>query len=177
MRFGIKTIDEFALQGKTVLIRVDMNQPVDMETGKLKSTARIKACAPTVKELAEKGAKVVVLAHQGSDIEYQNFYTTEPHREVLEGFVGRPVQFIPDVCGPAAIEKIKSLQSGDILLLSSEQGQYSVRSGGLMRLGPPPRCPHGREATCCAPTEGCLPGSLSQIPPVFRCWCPREALP
>lgn len=119
MKFGIKTIDEFELKGKTVLIRVDMNQPVDMETGKLKSTARIKACAPTVKELAEKGAKVVVLAHQGSDIEYKNFYTTEPHREVLEGFVGRPVQFIPDVCGPAAIEKIKSLQEGDILLLDN----------------------------------------------------------
>ena len=119
MRFGIKTIDEFEWKDKTVLIRVDMNQPVDMETGKLKSTARIKACAPTVKELAEKGAKVVVLAHQGSDIEYKNFYTTAPHREVLEGFVSRPVQFIEDVCGPAAIEKIKSLQSGDILLLDN----------------------------------------------------------
>ncbi|MBR0165135.1 MAG: phosphoglycerate kinase [Lachnospiraceae bacterium] len=119
MKFGIKTIDEFELDGRTVLIRVDMNQPVDMATGKLKSTARIKACAPTVRELAEKGAKVVVLAHQGSDIEYKNFYTTAPHREVLEGFVGRPVQFIEDVCGPAAIEKIRSLSAGDILLLDN----------------------------------------------------------
>ena len=45
MRFGIHTLDEFELAGKTVLCRVDMNQPVDRETGKLKGTQRIEACA------------------------------------------------------------------------------------------------------------------------------------
>ena len=64
MKFGIHTIDEFDIAGKTVLLRVDMNQPVDKEKDTLKSTQRIEACAPTVKELSDKGAKVVVLAHQ-----------------------------------------------------------------------------------------------------------------
>ena len=70
MHFGIKTIDEFDVKGKTVLCRVDMNQPVDKATDTLKSINRIQACAPTLKELSDKGAKVVVMAHQGSDIEY-----------------------------------------------------------------------------------------------------------
>ncbi len=119
MRFGIHTLDDFAVQGKTVLCRVDMNQPVNRETKTLKSIARIKACVPTVKELADKGAKVVLLAHQGSDIEYKNFYTTAPHAKVLADLLCRPVQFIDDVTGPAAREKIKALQDGDILLLDN----------------------------------------------------------
>ena len=57
---------------------VDINQPVDREKGTLKSINRLAACVPTVKELADKGAKVVLLAHQGSDIEYKNYYTTRP---------------------------------------------------------------------------------------------------
>ena len=83
MRFGIKTLDEAELKGKTVLCRVDMNQPVDREKGTLKSTNRIAACAPTVRELSDRGARVVLLAHQGSDIEYKNFYCTKPHAAVL----------------------------------------------------------------------------------------------
>ena len=53
MRFGIHTLDEFDVRGKTVLCRVDMNQPVDKATDTLKSIQRITACAPTVKELSE----------------------------------------------------------------------------------------------------------------------------
>jgi phosphoglycerate kinase len=119
MRFGIHTIDEFDVKDKTVLCRIDINQPVDRETGKLKSTARIKACIPTLIELSDKGAKLVLMAHQGSDIEYKNFYTLEPHSKVLAEYLGREVKFIPDVCGPAAIEAIKSLKSGEILLLDN----------------------------------------------------------
>ena len=119
MRFGINTIDEFDLSGKTVLCRVDMNQPVDRETDTLKSTQRIEACAPTVKELADKGAKVVLMAHQGSDIEYQNYYCTRPHAKVLSELIGKEVKWIDDVCGPAAREAIAGLDDGEILLLDN----------------------------------------------------------
>ena len=115
MKFGIRTLDDFDLRGKTVLCRVDINQPVNRESGTLKSTARIEACIPTVRELADKGAKVVLMAHQGSDIEYRNFYTTRPHSRVLSDLLGREVDFIEDVCGPAAQEKIRSLKDGEIL--------------------------------------------------------------
>lgn len=119
MRFGINTIDDFEVRGKTVLCRVDINQAVDREKDALKSTARIKACAPTVKELSDKGAKVVLLAHQGSDIEYQNFYTTRPHAKVLSELLGREVAWIDDVCGPAARQMIRDLKDGDVLLLDN----------------------------------------------------------
>ncbi|MBR3640663.1 MAG: phosphoglycerate kinase [Oscillibacter sp.] len=119
MQYGIRTLDEFDLRGKTVLCRVDINQPVDREKGTLKSVARIRACVPTVRELSERGARVVLLAHQGSDIEYQNYYTTEPHAAVLTELLGKEVRFLPDVCGPAAIEAIRALRDGEILLLDN----------------------------------------------------------
>ncbi len=119
MRFGIKTLEEFEVAGKTVLCRVDMNQPVDRASGTLKSTARIEACVPTLRTLSDRGAKVVVLAHQGSDIEYKNFYSTKPHAEVLQKLLNRPVKWIDDVCGPAARAEIAALQAGEILLLDN----------------------------------------------------------
>ena len=119
MRFGIHTLDEFDVQGKTVLCRVDMNQPVNRATDTLKSVQRITACAPTIRELSDKGAKVVLLAHQGSDIEYKNFYCTRPHAKVLTDLLGREVKWIDDVCGPAAREAIRALKDGEILLLDN----------------------------------------------------------
>ena len=119
MRYGIRTLDEVNVHGKTVLCRIDINQPVDRETGTLKSISRIRACVPTLRELSEKGAKLVLLAHQGSDIEYQNYYTTEPHSKVLSELLGKEVKFIPDVCGPAAQEAIRSMKDGEILLLDN----------------------------------------------------------
>lgn len=119
MRFGIRTLDELPVRGKTVLCRVDVNQPVDRGTGTLKSVNRIAACVPTIRELSEKGAKVVLLAHQGSDIEYKNFYTTRPHAKVLSALLGREVRWIDDVCGPAARQAIRELSDGDVLLLDN----------------------------------------------------------
>lgn len=119
MRFGIKTLDDAQVEGKTVLCRVDINQPVDREKGTLKSINRIAACVPTIQELSDKGAKVVLLAHQGSDIEYKNFYTTKPHAKVLENLLGKKVHWIDDVCGPAAREAILKLENGEILLLDN----------------------------------------------------------
>lgn len=119
MRFGINTLEDINVRGKTVLCRVDINQPIDKETGRLKDTTRIRACAPTLKELSDKEAKLVLLAHQGSDIEYKNFYSTEPHAEILSEYIGKEVKFIDDVCGPAAREAIKELKDGQILLLDN----------------------------------------------------------
>ncbi len=119
MRFGIKTLDDIDVEGKTVLLRIDINQPVDRESGTLKDITRISACVPTIRELSDRGAKLVLLAHQGSDIEYKNFYTTEPHSRVLSRILGRKVGFIDDVCGPAARAAIKNLKNGEILLLDN----------------------------------------------------------
>ncbi|MHC1787680.1 MAG: phosphoglycerate kinase [Christensenellales bacterium] len=119
MRFGINTLDTYEVRGKTVLCRIDINQAVDRVRGTLKSTARIKACLPTIRELSERGAKLVLLAHQGSDIEYNNFYTTKPHAAVLSQLLGQEVRFVEDVCGPTAREAILSLREGEIILLDN----------------------------------------------------------
>lgn len=119
MRFGIRTLDDFDVRGKTVLCRIDINQPVDRATGKLRSTNRIRACVPTVRELSEKGARTVLMAHQGSDIEYKNYYTTRPHADVLSEQLGFEVRWVEDVCGPAAREAIRNLKDGEVLLLDN----------------------------------------------------------
>lgn len=119
MRFGINTLDQVQVKGKVALCRVDINQPVDKTTGVLKSTHRIEACVPTVRELMEGGARVVLLAHQGSDIEYKNFYTTRPHAQALSRFLGAPVKWVEDVCGPLARQAIRELKDGEVLLLDN----------------------------------------------------------
>lgn len=119
MKFGINTLDDLQVAGKTVLLRVDINQPINRETGTLKDITRVRACVPTIRELSDKGAKVILLAHQGSDIEYANYFTTQPHSKVLTELLGREVRFIDDVCGPAAREAIKALKPGEILLLDN----------------------------------------------------------
>jgi len=118
VKFGINTLDDIDVAGKVVLCRVDINSPLGPDGG-LRDTTRLKGCAPTVSELAGSGAKVVLLAHQGGDLEYQNYGSTEPHAAVLSELVGRPVQFVDDVCGPAARAAIAGLAGSDILLLDN----------------------------------------------------------
>ncbi|HWR45863.1 phosphoglycerate kinase [Sporomusa sp.] len=119
MKFGMCTLSDFDVTGKTVLCRVDINQPIDRKTGTLKDVTRIKGCIPTLKELSERNAKTVLLAHQGGDLEYKNYFTTKPHAKILSDFLGRTVKFIDDVTGPAAREMINNLEEGEILLLDN----------------------------------------------------------
>ncbi|HEX5642618.1 MAG TPA: phosphoglycerate kinase, partial [Thermoleophilia bacterium] len=62
MKYGINTLDDFDWRGKVVLCRVDINAPLDKATGGLRDVTRLEGCAPTVRELAEAGARVVLLA-------------------------------------------------------------------------------------------------------------------
>jgi phosphoglycerate kinase len=119
MKYGIDTLDDLDVSGKVVLCRVDINAPLDPQTGGLRDITRLRGCAPTVRELAGKGARVVLLAHQGGDLEYHNYASTEPHAAVMADLVGRPVQFVDDVCGPAARERIQALADGEVLLLDN----------------------------------------------------------
>ena len=119
MKYGINTLDDFEWGGKVVLCRVDINAPLDPETGGLRDVTRLKGCAPTVRELADAGARVVLLAHQGGDLEYHNYASTEPHAAVMSELTGRAVGFIDDVCGPAARDAVGRLADGDVLLLDN----------------------------------------------------------
>lgn len=116
---GMYTLDDFNPKGKTILARFDMNSPLDPKTREPIDITRIKKSLPTFKELSEKGAKTVILIHQGSDIEYHNYASTKPHSRIISQLLGKPIECIDDVCGPAARDKIKAFKSGKILMLEN----------------------------------------------------------
>jgi phosphoglycerate kinase len=114
-----KTLDDFEVKGKVVLVRVDFNSEIDPKTQNVTSDVRIRAHAEsTLKELAEKGAKTVILAHQGrkGDVDYTSL---KSHAEMLQKILGCPVKFIDDVFGNRAKEAIRELQEGEILVLEN----------------------------------------------------------
>jgi phosphoglycerate kinase len=119
MKFGMNTLDDFEFNNKTVLCRLDLNSPLNEQGNRFKDTTRIQRCLPTLKELSRKGARIVILTHQGGDLEYKNFRSTDLHAEVLGEMLSMPVQFIDDVCGPAAREKIRQLKNGQLLMLDN----------------------------------------------------------
>lgn len=112
----VPTLDKCSIRGKVILIRIDINSPV--YNGVILDDFRIRAHVKTLRELADNGARVVVLAHQGRPGQ-DDFTSLSIHRDLLEKYSGRTVNFIEDVIGPAAIEKIRSLSEGDILLLEN----------------------------------------------------------
>jgi phosphoglycerate kinase len=115
-----KTLDDYSLTGKTVIARVDFNSEIDPETKKVASDVRIKAHADTtLKELAEKGAKTVVLAHQGRKGD-PDYTTLEDHAATLQKLLPQtPVKYVDDLYGDKAKTAIKQLQNGEILVLEN----------------------------------------------------------
>src|SRR5690606_13268105 len=93
--------------------------PIHHETGGLADDNRIRQSLPTIRELAEARAKVVILAHQGDVEDYPNLVDLAPHAERLSELLECPVAFIDDVCGPAAVERVKGLYAGELLLLNN----------------------------------------------------------
>jgi len=115
----ILTMDDFDFQGKTALVRVDFNSPIDPNTKKVLDDTRIKAHGETtIKELALKGAKVVVLAHQGRPGD-PDFTPLKEHAEILGKILGKPVKYVDDVFGEKAQKAIKELKNGEILVLEN----------------------------------------------------------
>lgn len=119
MEAGILTLDDFDYRDKTVIVRVDINSPIDQQTGSLADDNRIRKTAPTIRELSDAGARVVMLAHQGDTEDYHNLISLEQHAQRLTEVLGRRVAFVDDICGPAAMARIKALRRGDLLLLNN----------------------------------------------------------
>ncbi|MEM3011892.1 MAG: phosphoglycerate kinase [Candidatus Hadarchaeales archaeon] len=115
---SIPTLDQADVKGRTVLLRVDINSPLDPRTGDILEDSRMRESAPTIKELAEKGAKVVVLAHQGRPGD-EDFTRLEKHARRMGEILGMPVRYVPDLLGPSAKEAIRGLKPGEILLLEN----------------------------------------------------------
>ncbi|NLL43506.1 MAG: phosphoglycerate kinase [Firmicutes bacterium] len=115
----IHTIDDFDYRDKTVILRLDINSPIDPVTKKIVNTNRIDKSIPTLTDLAAKGAKIVILAHQGDTLDYQNLGPLTEHARLLSERLGREVRYIDDVAGPAALELVKGMQGGEMVLLGN----------------------------------------------------------
>jgi phosphoglycerate kinase len=114
-----KTLDDFQVKDKVVLVRVDFNSEIDPATKKVTSDVRIKAHGKsTIKELAEKGAKTVILAHQGRKGD-PDYTPLKMHAEILGKLLKCPVQYVDDVFGDKAKAAIKALKGGEILVLEN----------------------------------------------------------
>ncbi|MGB9937751.1 MAG: phosphoglycerate kinase [Methanobacterium sp.] len=118
MSLQFYTIDDFDMNNKTVLVRVDINSPVDPITGSLLDDTRIKLHAGTIDEISKKGAKTVILAHQSRPGK-NDFTTMEQHAAALSKIIKRPVDYVDDIFGSNARQRISSMKRGDILLLEN----------------------------------------------------------
>jgi len=115
----VKTVDDLGdLRGKRVLVRSDLNVPLDGST--ITDDGRIRASAPTIADLADRGARVVVCAHlgrpKGQPVEK---YSLAPVAKRLAEVLGRPVEFATDTVGDSARAAVDGLGDGDVALLEN----------------------------------------------------------
>lgn len=110
----MKTISDLNFRNKTVLLRTDINS--DIVNGRVLMSERIRKSAETIKELKKKKAKVVILAHQGRPGE-NDFIGLKEHARLLNRLT--KIEFVPDIIGERALNKIRSLKPGKALLLEN----------------------------------------------------------
>ena len=113
---GVLSLDDVSLDGKVVLLRVDVNSPMNPENMEFMDDRRFTEFLPTLDDLSS--SKVVIISHQSRPGKL-DFTSTEPHSKLLSRLIGRKVDFVPDVCGETAIQAIKSMNDGDILFLNN----------------------------------------------------------
>lgn len=115
---AFRTIDDLDVAGKRVLVRADLNVP--MKGGKVTDTTRIDRTVPTLKELADKGAKVIVLSHLGRPKGQKNLdFTLKPVADALAASLGRPVAFAKDCIGPDAKAVGDAMKNGDVAMFEN----------------------------------------------------------
>ncbi|TDJ46952.1 MAG: phosphoglycerate kinase [Gammaproteobacteria bacterium] len=115
----MKRIDDFDYRAKRVLLRVDINSPIDPDTKLIVNDNRLQKSLPTIRKLLDKGAMLAIIAHQGDTLDYQNLIPLEEHAKKLSAYLGTEIGYIDDVAGPAAQERVKSLQPGEAVLLGN----------------------------------------------------------
>jgi len=143
MEFDYLTLDDFEFKDKRVLLRLDMNSPLDPATNRILDDSRIKAAKSTLKSL--KDARTVVLSHQsrpGKD----DFTSLQQHADMLQKVCSQRVKFVEDVIGPSARDAIRATEKGEVLVLDNvrlcaeenleDKGQKLVKTNLISRLAP-----------------------------------------
>lgn len=134
--FRFLTIDNFTFKDKLVAVRVDINSP--MIKGKVMPNERIVAHAKTIKELSDKGARVLILAHQGRKGK-DDCISLKNHVSLLEKEIKKKIRFEDDIYSLKTLEKIRELEEGDILLLEnlrffSDEEDFSKHNNKILAL-------------------------------------------
>jgi phosphoglycerate kinase len=112
------TIRDVDVAGKRVLVRVDFNVP--MEAGRIVDDSRIRAAIPTIKDLAERSARVILMTHLGRpDGQVDEAYRTTPLAARLSELLGRQVRHLDNCMGPTVEAAVKAMQDGDIVMLEN----------------------------------------------------------
>jgi phosphoglycerate kinase len=137
---AFRTLDDVNVKGKRVLVRVDLNVPMD--GGKIADDTRIRAVAPTIKEISAKGGRVILLAHfdrpkDGPDPKF----SLKPIVPAVAAILGRPVAFAEDCTGAIAEAAVAAMKDGDVLVLENtrfhkgEEKNDPLFTAALAKLG------------------------------------------
>jgi phosphoglycerate kinase len=116
MKIDYTSYKDVDLKGKKVLMRVDINSNIDLEKMEIRESPRIQALIPSLEEL--KDSAIIIMAHQSRPGE-KDFIDLNLHAKEIEKGLGRPVKFVDDIFGEKAVEAIKALKPGEVLVLNN----------------------------------------------------------
>src|SRR3954454_12082064 len=123
MAFRKKTLRDLEVaEGQTVLVRADLNVP--LENGEVADDTRIRAALPAIEELRSRGARVVVASHLGRPKGHDPAFSMEPESKRLGELLGAPVRQAPEVVGPEVRRGVSRLGDGDVLVLENTRWEY-----------------------------------------------------
>jgi phosphoglycerate kinase len=112
----MRKISDFQVKGKKILVRADLNCPV--KDGRIIGDTRIRAHAETIKNLSDRGARVIVLSHQGRKGR-DDFMSLEQHSAILRGIIKKDVIYVNEVIGERVQNAISRLRDGEIMILDN----------------------------------------------------------
>jgi 3-phosphoglycerate kinase len=114
-----KTLEDFEVNGKRVLVRVDFNVPIGKD-GHITDDTRVKAALPTINNLMDRGAKVILVSHLGRPKgKVDKKYTLSPVAKRLSEYIGKTVTLAEDCVDDSAQKAVKNMASGDIIMLEN----------------------------------------------------------
>ena len=114
---AFRTLDHVDVKGKRVLMRVDLNVPV--ENGVVTDATRIERTAPAITEIADKGAKVILLSHFGRPKGRNPKDSLKPVAAEIAHIIKRPIRFVDDCIGEVAESAVAAMKPGDIICLEN----------------------------------------------------------
>ncbi|MDH3365425.1 MAG: phosphoglycerate kinase [Thermoplasmata archaeon] len=115
---GFLTLDDFDIRGRRVLLRVDINSPIDEDTLRIEDGSKIASAVPTVREIIDRGGRLSILAHQGRPGDF-DFITLNEHADYLSEYTGRKIRYVNDIFGDRAITSIDALGDGECILMQN----------------------------------------------------------